>query len=230
MSTPQLPLRLRWPREQNLESFRDPPEGLLAALAALADGGGGGIFLAGAGGSGRSHLLLATCARASAGGRAVAYLPLRQWRERASAWLRGQGEVQLACVDDVEAIASDHAAQIALFDLHNRLRDGGGGVLYAAAAMPAQLALSLPDLQSRLAQCARFALSAPDEARRREILRERAVARGLELDDAVLDYLFRRHERDLVALTTLLDRLDRAALAAQRRITVPFLKGVLDGD
>ena len=46
----------------------------------------------------------------------------------------------------------------------------------------------------------------------------------------VLDYLFRRVGRDLATLIALLERLDRAALAAQRRITVPFLRGVLESD
>ena len=42
-----------------------------------------------------------------------------------------------------------------------------------------------------------------------------------------LDYLLRRVDRDLGSLTALLDRLDRASLAAQRRVTVPFLRGLL---
>jgi DnaA family protein len=39
--------------------------------------------------------------------------------------------------------------------------------------------------------------------------------------------LLRRVDRDLASLTALLDRLDRASLAAQRRITVPFLRQTL---
>jgi DnaA family protein len=58
-------------------------------------------------------------------------------------------------------------------------------------------------------------------------LRERGAARGIELDDAVLDWLFTRQARDLGSLTVLLDRIDSAALAAQRRVTVPFLRDLL---
>ncbi len=47
------------------------------------------------------------------------------------------------------------------------------------------------------------------------------------LEDAALDWLLRRVGRDLASLTALLDRLDRASLAAQRRMTVPFLRQVL---
>lgn len=45
-----------------------------------------------------------------------------------------------------------------------------------------------------------------------------------------MDWLLRRVERDLASLTALLDRLDRASLAAQRRVTVPFLRAVLGGE
>jgi len=62
---------------------------------------------------------------------------------------------------------------------------------------------------------------------RREVLRERAAARGIELDEAALAWLFARTQRDLGSLTTLLDRLDRESLAAKRRVTIPFLRQVL---
>jgi DnaA family protein len=97
-------------------------------------------------------------------------------------------------------------------------------VVYAARGNPASLGLRLPDLLTRLGQCVRVLLEPLDEAGRREVLRQRAGRRGLELDEPVLDYLLRRVDRDLASLTVLLDRLDKASLAAQRRITIPFLR------
>ena len=78
-------------------------------------------------------------------------------------------------------------------------------MLYAARETPAGLALTLPDLRSRLAQCTQLPLALLDEAGRREVLRRRAEARGLSLDEAVLDYLFRRVGRDLSTLTCCLN-------------------------
>jgi DnaA family protein len=52
----------------------------------------------------------------------------------------------------------------------------------------------------------------------------------MSIDDAVLDYLFRHYPRDLDGLLQVLDRLDRASLAEQRRITVPFVRSVLLND
>ena len=103
-------------------------------------------------------------------------------------------------------------------------------MLFAASAGPSELGIGLPDLRSRLGACTQFALKALDDAERRAVLREQAAARGIELDAAVLDWLFARYARDLGALTDLLDRLDHASLAARRRITVPFLRGLLRGD
>jgi DnaA family protein len=66
-----------------------------------------------------------------------------------------------------------------------------------------------------------------DDDGRREVLRQRARRRGLAMDEAALDWLMRRVGRDLASLTQLFDRLDRAALAAQRRLSVPFLRATL---
>jgi DnaA family protein len=59
-------------------------------------------------------------------------------------------------------------------------------------------------------------------------LQLRARWRGLDLSADAAGYLLRRVTREFSALFELLDKADRAALAAQRRLTVPFLKSVLE--
>ena len=117
---------------------------------------------------------------------------------------------------------------MALFAFHDRARGAGVRVLYVATVAPDRLALVLPDLRSRLSQCARIMLAPLDDAGRRAVLRERARRRGLVLEEAALDWLLVRAGRDLAGLAALLERLDRASLAAQRRITVPFLREVME--
>ena len=81
--------------------------------------------------------------------------------------------------------------------------------------------------RSRLASCAQFTLVPLDEEARRDVLRRRARERGLTLEDDVIEFLFRRHARDLGALTSLLDHIDRESLAQQRRITLPFVRRLI---
>jgi DnaA family protein len=220
--SPQLPLALRFPADQRFQDFIGS-EGVRDLVAAVACGEQDHwLFLAGASGSGKTHLLLAGCAEA--GEQRAMYFPLVAMAGRLEHVLVGAEMSGLVCLDGVEAIAGHREDEVALFHFHNRARAEGTRVIYAASAMPTALPLVVPDLASRLEQCTRLALTPLDEAGRREVLTRRASRRGLELDDAVLDYLFRRVGRDLGTLTALLDRLDRESLAAQRRITVPFLR------
>lgn len=228
MNTPQLPLALRFPADQRFPGFVGAPLAV-ARLQAFASGAQRDwILLSGPAASGKSHLLLATAAAASEQGRRVVYLPLHHARGCLGELLAGQEQVDLVALDGLEAIAGARDDEVALFDFHNRARAADCSVLYAARDVPANLGLGLPDLRSRLAQCLYLGLELLDEDGRREVLRRRAAARGLVLDEAVLDYLFRRVGRDLGSLTALLERLDRASLAAQRRITVPFLRGLIE--
>ena len=225
---PQLPLALRYPPDQRFETWLGAPAAL-ALLRALASGDGSdALYLQGTHGGGKTHLLLASCAAAEAAGRRANYLSLARLRGRARDALQGLEQADLVALDDLDALAGEREDEVALFDLHNRVRDASAGLLYAARDVPAALPLALPDLRSRLAQCTLLALRALDDEGRAEVLRQRAAARGLQFDEAALDWLLRRHSRDLSALGALFDRLDRASLAAQRRLTVPFLRQVLE--
>ncbi len=44
------------------------------------------------------------------------------------------------------------------------------------------------------------------------------------MTEEVANYLLTRFPRDMHSLFALLDRLDTATLAAQRRLTIPFLR------
>lgn len=226
----QLPLALRWPAHQRLSSFVAGPNATALELVTRAAHGhdGAWLYLSGAVGSGRSHLLVAACAAANADGRSAQYLPLVRLGDGGADAIRGCGGSELLALDDLDAIAGRREAEHALFDLYNRCRAERTILLFAAGAPPAQLGIELPDLVSRLGACTQLVLKPLDEVERRSVLHERARERGIELDQAALDWLFTRRKRDLGTLLDLLDRIDRAALAAKRRITVPFLRSLLD--
>jgi DnaA family protein len=225
---PQLPLALRWPRRQRFDHFHAGANAAaLAAVEQLArEPGAPWLYLHGPAGCGKSHLLMAACQAAGEAGRSVQYLPLARLADRAAA-IRGVAGGALLGLDDLGAIAGEREAEHALFDLYNRARAEGAALLFAAEAAPAQLGLGLPDLRSRLGACTQFTLKPLEDAERRAVLKAQAGLRGIELDDHVLDWLFARHTRDLGALLDLLDRLDQASLAAQRRVTIPFLRNLL---
>ncbi|WP_238978783.1 DnaA regulatory inactivator Hda [Novilysobacter arseniciresistens] len=227
---PQLPLALKAPPDQRLETFVGAPPAVLAQLRGLARGDSDDwLLVCGPAGTGKTHLLLASCAEAGEAGRRAAYLPLAAAAGRLAEALDALEGHELVVLDGLDAIAGRRDDEVALFHAHNRARAAGTRIIYASRVNPETLGLQLPDLRSRLSQCARVALQPLDDDGRGEVLRQRARRRGWELEAPALDWLLRRVGRDLGGLTALLDRLDRASLAAQRRITVPFLRQVLGG-
>ena len=233
MNTPvpgaaQLPLALRYPPDQRFDTFVNAPAGALSQLQALATGRErGGLLLQGPPGIGKTHLALAACAHAETAGLRSAFLPLASAAGRLGAALEALDDRALIALDGLDAVMGTREDEVALFHFHNRAMDAGRRLLYTASSPAAALAIDLPDLRSRLAACTSIALAPLDDAGRRELLRCRALRRGLVIEEAAIDWLLRRVGRDLAGLTRLLDRLDRASLAAQRRVTVPFLRQVL---
>jgi DnaA-homolog protein len=201
---------------------------LVAHLRHLgADTPPGSTWIAGPHTAGKSHLLQAVCAATAAGKRA-AYLPLESLLPFGPAAIEGAEQLDVACLDDVQAVAGLEDWEQGLFSLWQRAQERGGTLLFAARENPAQVAFGLPDLKSRLTSSAVFAVRELNDEEQLEALELRARLRGFELPAETARYLQRRFPRDMRSLCEVLDTLDDAAFAAQRRITVPFIKEILD--
>jgi len=175
----------------------------------LAKDGERSFYLWGESGSGKSHLLQA-CARAVGGGQYC------------------QGGVppkaHLVAVDDVEQL--DDAAQIALFDLYNQVRDCGGVLLVSGTTSPLHLKLR-DDLRTRLGWGLVYQLQALNDAEKAQALVQHAQSRDFVLPPEVTQYLLRHGHRDLSSLITVVDALDQHALSLHRPPSVPLLKEIL---
>jgi DnaA family protein len=133
---------------------------------------------------------------------------------------------QLVCFDDVDVIIGHFEWEEALFHCFNRLKQLGRQIVMAAKYNPASLAFALPDLGSRLATSLVFQLPDMTDEDKQQALIKQAKFKGLELDDATALYLLRHCGRDMHTLIAILDKLDKASLRAQRRLTIPFIRDV----
>jgi DnaA family protein len=224
----QLPLRMRLRDSARFESF--VPGANAQAIAALQGERPAAplvVWLWGRAGSGKSHLLQAACAAAGARGDTAAYVDLAP--APSPELLDGCDTLGLVCLDGLDALAHDPAWNAAIFRLHTLLQDGTGRLIVASANPPASLEFTLPDLRSRLLAADVHQLHELEEAGQCAALQMRAASLGLELTEDAALYLVHRLPRDMHSLFGVLDRLDEASLAAQRRLTVPFLRDALEG-
>lgn len=224
----QLALDIGLRPHASLAGFVPGPNGAVReVLRGLAAGTvEGPVRLWGGTGTGKTHLLQAACRAAHEAGRRCAYLPLAPPRGFGSGVLEGLEQLDLVCIDDLDAVAGGREWEVALVDLYHRLQETGGRLAAAGRARP-DAAGGLPDLASRLTAGLVFGLRALEDGDKLRVVRARAEACGLVLAPEAADYLLTRCHRDLGSLCAVLDRLDAAALAARRRVTVPFIRSVL---
>ena len=228
----QLPLGIKLRDEATFDSYYSGSNAsVLAALQVLSDPAQEPVerclYLWGASDSGRSHLLQAACHRMVEAGGLAMYLPLRDVLEYGPALLEGLEEVELLCLDDVDALAGHADWEEALFHLYNRLQQRESRLLMAATAAPRSVGLHLPDLVSRLGWGLVFQLHALDDEGKQQMLKMRAERRGLQLSDDVARYMLSRGARGMSELFAALEQLDQASLQAQHRLTIPFVKRVM---
>ena len=227
MQAAQLSLAVQLPDDETFASFYPGDNAqLITNLKNAAIGQGAPLlFFWGSKGSGRSHLLHATCAEVNACGEAAAYIPLDQHVSFEPDVLEQMEQLPLVCLDNIDAIAGYAAWEESLFDFFNRCKEHNhGSLIVTAATAPRKIGLCLPDLASRLDWGLSYQLHELDDEGKLSALQLRAELRGLKLPVDVGRFLLHRLSRDMRTLLSTLDELDSASLDAKRKLTIPFVK------
>lgn len=186
------------------------------------------LYLWGPKGCGKSHLLQACCQAVSSTQSAI-YLPLNLLKEWGTQTIEGLEDQTLVCIDDIDAIAKDAAWEEALFHLYNKIKDMDQSLLIISGnTPPPTLPIHLADLRSRLSWGLVIQLMELGDEAKIATLKLHALKRGFDLPETVGQFLLNRCSRNMHDLHQLLNRLDDASLAAQRKITIPFVKNTLN--
>ncbi|MDH5426016.1 MAG: DnaA regulatory inactivator Hda [Gammaproteobacteria bacterium] len=228
----QLPLQLQPKESCTFSSFFSGSNQLAVDILQDIFSGGGEqqVFLWSAEGLGKSHLLQAACKMASSHGLTASYLPLDEMPGVTTDILQGVEHLDLVAIDGLDAVLGDLDWELALFALINQSRESAVSLVFAAEKNPAELEMILPDLRSRLTWGPVFQLKSLSDDEKLSALQSRAATRGLELPDNVANYLLENYPRDLFVLFDNMDKLDQASLVQQRRLTIPFIRQVLNSE
>lgn len=184
------------------------------------------IYFCGTGGEGRTHLLQACCHEANQYHLTSVYIPLENLPDFSPDIFQGLEMLSLVCIDDIHKIAGKPEWEEAFFHAFNRIRDAGSHLVVTAQTLPKSLGV-LADVESRLSWGMVFQLHALSDQEKLQVLMMRATRRGMTLVEEVGRYILNHCPRHMSTLFAALDALDKASLAAQRKLTIPFVKEVL---
>lgn len=224
----QLALSLTLPDGAELENFVVGTNALAVnRVQSIARGLGDFlVFLWGPPEVGKTHLLQGACFEATSQGLSSIYLPLKNRSQYKPNYLEGLEQLDLICMDDIQSVQGDSIWEEHLFYLYNRLKAANKHLIISSDRAPAQIAV-LPDLRTRLGWGEIYHLSPLSDDEKTKALQVRAQQRGLILSEEVGKFILNRVARSMGELYDILERLDKASLTYQRRLTLPFVKQVL---
>lgn len=249
----QIPLKLAVDKQCRFDNFwPGPHQRLIQSLQDwLMPVASDWLFLQGAEGTGKSHLLQASCQALDLSGGQGMYLSFAElvdyWMAQYSPhppevqqdidgeeWMSAFLSLDILFIDDIDFAQPFNAGQQAfidecLFKLLNRaLIAERPRILFASKTPVAKLAFQLADLRSRLGLVKTLNLLQLSEEQVLEWLRFKSGQLGFKFDDDSALFLLRRWPRDLHALSQALNRLNEFSLVEKRRVTVPVIKQALN--
>lgn len=224
---PQLTLDLFGAPEREFEGFfPGANRQVLQALKFWSRGDGPPVvYVWGGAGTGKSHLLQA--AVKAADGRAI-YVPVDKLLRAGVQILDDLHTLDMIALDGVDLCAGDREWESGLFTLYNAIQAAGRRLLMGGRQSPAAAPFELGDLASRIKASLVYRLHELEDGDKAAALRLLARRRGLDIQDAALEFIMRRERRGMKALAEVLELLDKASLSQGRRLTAPFVKGVLE--
>jgi len=183
------------------------------------------VYLWGAEGTGRSHLLQALC-RGRIG--AWMYLPLKDLvDDNPASVLEGLESLNVLVLDDLDSVSGQPEWAEQLFYLYNRIQQQGNALVVSANVSPTKIQTPLADLKSRLSAMHVYRLQQLSDKQLQDALKFRAKRRGFELPQSVAKYLLRHFPRGIRHQIEFLDQLDTGSLEAKRKLSIPLVKELL---
>lgn len=163
------------------------------------------FFISGPHGTGKTHILQGICLEALDRGMAVRYLTAEQFvmqfvrsvedRKR-EAFRASFHTYRILAIDDLHIFGrgKKEATQEELLLIIDELTHAGIQVVCAAMSEPHTLEGVIPQLRARLGAGLSLRMQLPDAPMRRDLVRARAVTRGISLSDEVLDLVQQQTE------------------------------------
>ena len=188
------------------------------------------LWISGVQSSGKTHLLQATFQRCIRLSKSSLYIPMREFDQFSPEILDDLEQLHLICIDDIEFILGNQAWERKLLDLYERIQTTDTHLVVASHDSPKGINFFLPDLASRFSMSLIHQLEMLSEIEILSAIQMHAEVRGFNLPKESVNYLLKRVERNVGSLIDIIEILDYESLSKQRKLTIPFIKNILNID
>ncbi|MDE0094734.1 MAG: hypothetical protein OXO49_09575 [Gammaproteobacteria bacterium] len=142
--------------------------------------------------------------------------------------LHGIEHFELVVLDSIEIWLGSKEEEKRIFELYERLQRLGNRLVITARKSVIEYEFRFIDLRSRLATFQPYQLQPLRDHEKLLLVQQLARTRGFDLSDEVLQFIFKYVGRSQTMLVHLLDTFENESITHDRRITIPFVKKVLD--
>ena len=206
-----------------LESFVANNELLRSINQLFLDENSSEVFIYGASGQGKTHVLQGGVLRALEIDKSAIYIDCSEsFPEHIFDFI---DRLDFISFDNVHLISTEN--QEVFFDLYNRARQAQIIILVSADSLPSNLEV-MKDIKTRLSLAAVYKLEELNDELIMSVINSQMSQRNLSVNSSVYEYLLRNYSRDLKLLLSTLNDLDKASLQAKKPISIPFVKKFLE--
>ena len=176
---------------------------------------------------GKTYLLQALCNYYADKNKTSLFIPLAEVSSFDTSIFDSIENMDIICIDDVDAIKGIHEWEVALFNLINNSLISGCRLVFGSSQNPTSINFSLSDLDSRIRKINSTEVLPINNANIQEAVKKISQLRSIRLGEKELNYLITYTERSMDNLIDILNKLDDLSIEQKRKITIPLIKEII---
>tara|TARA_B100001063_G_scaffold46246_1_gene40097 strand:- start:73 stop:759 length:687 start_codon:yes stop_codon:yes gene_type:complete len=185
------------------------------------------MYIYGLKNSGKTYLLQSLCNKYSKNDKSSLFLPLMDVIKYGVEIIDSIENMDLVCIDGLEAVSQNKEWEIGLFNLINNAQQTGCRLVFTSSSEEGAINFSLADLDSRIRKFQSHEIFPISDDHLLKALKKITNLRSISLGEKEAQYLITYTKRNIADLTIILESLDQLSMENKRRITIPLIKELL---
>jgi len=185
------------------------------------------MYIYGLKNSGKTYLLQSLCNKYSKNDKSSLFLPLMDVTKYGVEIIDSIENMDLVCIDGLEAVSQNKEWEIGLFNLINNAQQTGCRLVFTSSSEEGAINFSLADLDSRIRKFQSHEIFPISDDHLLKALKKITNLRSISLGEKEAQYLITYTKRNIADLIIILESLDQLSMENKRRITIPLIKELL---